>query len=346
MKRIGFACHYVINDGLEKKEGYESFRKPYVMKSTTRSYLQRVEVEQGIIRLHECVTNNLNSIDYLISALSQLPEPVRMLRISSDLFPLYTAPEAAAVDYYGSQTFLELAEKALAGIGEKARANKIRLSFHPDQWVVLGSPLDYVVDSSLEFLEYHAFVVRMMGFAKVYGDFKCNIHLSGKLGIKAFLKNFYRLSPEARRIITVENTEFGLGTLDNCLRIRKHVPIVLDIHHHWIESKGEYIQPNDRRVQLIRNSWAVSDERPVMHFSWLKENTSYHLDDSVLPDYDSLRAKYNNMQLRQHALRFYNTAARDWALGFLDRFDIMCEAKAKNIASYELYNYALEKGYL
>jgi hypothetical protein len=36
----------------------------------------------------------------------------------------------------------------------------------------------------------------------------------------------------------------------------------------------------------------------------------------------------------------WNDAVNDWALTFNDNFDIMCEAKGKNLASFKLLEHA------
>jgi len=42
----------------------------------------------------------------------------------------------------------------------------------------------------------------------------------------------------------------------------------------------------------------------------------------------------------------WNTAVNDWALGFLDQFDIMVECKSKNLGSFALAEYAKQLGVL
>jgi hypothetical protein len=41
------------------------------------------------------------------------------------------------------------------------------------------------------------------------------------------------------------------------------------------------------------------------------------------------------MKLRAHSNFYWNEACNDWALAFTD-FDIECESKAKNLASFKL----------
>jgi UV DNA damage endonuclease len=102
---------------------------------------------------------------------------------------------------------LAYCEKHYGIVGATARALDVRLSMHPGQFVVLASATEEIVERSIEEFEYHADLIRWMGYGKNWQDFKCNVHISGRqgpAGIKAALK---RLSPEARNCITIENDE-------------------------------------------------------------------------------------------------------------------------------------------
>jgi hypothetical protein len=46
-------------------------------------------------------------------------------------------------------------------------------------------------------------------------------------------------------------------------------------------------------------------------------------------------------KLRAHSNFYWNTAVNEWALSFWDQFDIMCESKAKNLASFALHKQAI-----
>jgi UV DNA damage endonuclease len=45
---------------------------------------------------------------------------------------------------------------------------------------------------------------------------------------------------------------------------------------------------------------------------------------------------YKKQKLRAHSDFFWNKTVNEWALSFNDKFDIMCESKGKNLASFEL----------
>jgi UV DNA damage endonuclease len=135
--------------------------------------------------------------------------------------------------------------------GETARANDVRLSFHPDRFVVLASDREEVVNKSIEEFEYHVDMAQFMGYGKQFQDIKINVHIRPAT---AGIRDVYnRLSPEARNTLTLENEEYTHG-LSDCLSLSDLVPDVTDIHHNWIR-EGTYIQPNDALVQRVIDSW-------------------------------------------------------------------------------------------
>jgi hypothetical protein len=50
-----------------------------------------------------------------------------------------------------------------------------------------------------------------------------------------------------------------------------------------------------------------------------------------------LESGHKKQKLRAHSDFYWNESSNDWALTFLDQFDIMCESKGKNLASFKLY---------
>jgi UV DNA damage repair endonuclease len=205
---------------------------------------------------------------------------------------------------------------------------------HPGQFTVLASENPGIVERSIEEFEYHADMARYMGYGKTFQDFKINVHISGKQGPEGIRKAYKKLSTEARNCITIENEENSHG-LDDCLTISDLVPIVLDIHHHWIKT-GDYITPLDDRVNRVVDSWRGI--RPTMHYSVSREDYLVGHDSGVKPDYASLLTEgYKKQKLRAHSDFYWNKEANQWALSFLDQFDIMCESKGKNLASHALY---------
>ena len=81
-----------------------------------------------------------------------------------------------------------------------------------------------------------------------------------------------------------------------------------------------------------------------MHYSISREDVLPTHSKQTLPKLQLLlESGLNKQKLRAHSNFYWNDAVNDWALQFLDNFDIMCESKGKNIASFELYMYHLSK---
>jgi UV DNA damage endonuclease len=220
-------------------------------------------------------------------------------------------------------------------VGELARSRDVRLSFHPGQFCVLASDNPDIVTRSIDEFEYHVDMARWMGYGKTFQDFKINVHIAGRAGTDGLRAAYQRLSPEARNTLTIENEEISYG-LDDCLRISDIVPIVMDIHHHWIR-EGEYISPQDHRVQRVIDSWRGL--RPVCHYSVSREDVLVEHSVDIMPDHKQLLTEgYKKQKLRAHSNFYWNKPVNNWAASFNEQFDIMCESKAKNLASFEFYN--------
>jgi UV DNA damage endonuclease len=334
-KRIGFACKFAeIN-----KKGEIASVEGLNTGGTTLAWAKRntrSTVEQKII---DVAKTNITNTHALIKKVATLPEPLRMLRITSDMLSFYTQEDYT--DFWHSQNTQDSLARWFAPLGETARANNVRLSFHPDQFVVLASDRDEVVNKSIEEFEYHADMVRWMGYGKQFQDFKTNVHISGRRGPQGIREVYGRLSPEARNTLTLENEEYTHGLTD-CLSLSDLVPTVMDIHHNWIR-EGTYIDCNDDLAKKVIDSWRGI--RPTLHYSVSREDVLTQHPRHILPDHGALITEgYNKQKLRAHSDFYWNDAVNDWALTFLDNFDMMCESKAKNLASYQLYERAKTNG--
>jgi len=334
-KRIGFACKWAeIN-----KKGEIASTEGLNTGGTTMAWAKRNTrsiVEEKIINVAK---TNITNTHALIKKVATLPNELRMLRITSDMLSFYTHEDYT--DFWQSNDVQNMLSKWFAPLGETARNNDVRLSFHPDQFVVLASARPEVVNKSIEEFEYHVDMARWMGYGQKFQDIKINVHISGRLGPDGIRAAYKRLSPEARNALTIENEEMT-HDLHTVLEIADLVPIVMDIHHHWVNC-GEYIEPTDYRVQKVINSWR--GRRPTMHYSVSREDCLIAHPRDKRPARDALmESGHNRQKLRAHSDYFWNDSVNDWALTFLDNFDIMCESKGKNLASFKLYEKAKHNG--
>jgi UV DNA damage repair endonuclease len=331
IKRIGFACKF---SELNSKGEVCSVRE-LTTGGTTRAWINRQSRSAAEEKILEISKQNILNTHALVKKVSSLEPSLRMVRLTSDMLPFYTMD--GWQEFWQDKSMQDNLARWFSPIGETARANDVRLSFHPDQFVVLASDREEVVNKSIEEFEYHTDMVRWMGYGKTFQDFKVNVHISGRKGPQGIRDVYNRLSPEARNTLTLENEEYTHG-LSDCLSLSDLVPTVLDIHHNWIR-EGNYISHNDDLVKQVIDSWR--GVRPTMHYSVSREDVLTSHSTTRLPDHGALISEgYNKQKLRAHSDYFWNDAVNDWALTFYDKFDIMCEAKGKNLASFKLLEHA------
>jgi UV DNA damage endonuclease len=338
-KRIGFACKWIDHagqvDGIKPKDD----AKRYNTGSTTVAWLNRQSSDVAEQKLWDLMKQNIESTRLLVERVGTLDENLRMVRLSSDILPVYTEPSWSW--FWRLPNVRAYCERAFGEVGAVARENGVRLSMHPGQFCVLASDNPDIVNRSIEEFEYHADMARWMGYGQEYQDFKINVHIAGRAGpagIKAALK---RLTPEARNCITIENDEISWG-IEDSLELVEDLALVLDIHHHWVKT-GEYIEANDDRVKRVIDSWR--GVRPVIHYSISREDVIVGHATDTFPSLSSLmESGHKKGKLRAHSNFYWNTAVNEWALSFNEKFDIMCESKAKNLASFALYEQAKKLG--
>ena len=328
-KRIGFCCKWL--DSPDEVAGMKVNAKNRELngRSTTMRWL-REHADEAEQRQWDIMNHNARAALLMVERVGSLPVDLRQVRLGSEMLQGYTEP--SWIDWWQQRDVQDHLARIFAPIGQRARELDVRLSFHPGQFCVLASESDEIVERSILEFEYHVDMARWMGYGAAWHDhgFKINVHLSGKGGPAKFLQTLGRMTPEARNLITIENDEMSNG-LDVTLAVGDRVALVLDIHHHWVNT-GEYIDPMEDRVKRVHDSWR--GVRPVLHYSVSREDYLVGHDAGQRPDLSQLLANgYKKQQLRAHSDFYWNTAVNDWAMQFRDQFDIQCESKAKNLAS-------------
>lgn len=236
---------------------------------------------------------------------------IQMYRFSSKLVPLGTHPELRGWDYISD---LKIGFKE---IGEFVKENKMRVSFHPDHYTLLNSPREDVLYSSIRDLQHHHDMLEAMGL-----DHRAKLvtHVGGgykdkDTALERFAENWHRVPEDIRKRLVLENDDrtFTLSeVLALCKRLR--IPMVLDVHHHRCNNKGEELA---EFLEEVFATWEGTGLAPKLHISSsrsAKDIRSHH--DFVEPGdlYEVLRE-----------------AAR-----FTDGIAVMVEAKQKDKAMLEL----------
>ena len=334
--RLGYCCVY--RPPLPNPEEVQRFN----LSGTTITALSRMERTDAFEKVLALVARNIAALEAHMRRVATAAPLERMLRIGSDVLPAYTHPVARWM--YAEPIMRELIEDGLGQVGEVARAGGVRLSMHPGPFCVLASPNPRAVENGVAEFEYHADLMRWLGLAGGWHPLGAhvNIHVgSSATGVEGFRAGLARLSSDARGLVTVENDEVQFG-LDALLPLADSLPLVLDLHHHWVHTRGDYIQPDDPRIARVAASWRGA--RPVSHISVSREDALPGHPANRLPDYAALAAAGATVrELRAHSDMMWNLAVNDWVAAHLAWTDIEVEAKLKNLASHQLAEHVRER---
>ena len=169
-------------------------------------------------------------------------------------------------------------------VGDYIKANDLRVSFHPDQFVVLNSPDAGIVRRSVQELVYQGSMLDLMGLD---GTAKLQIHVGGlygdrELALRRFGAVYATLPAAVRARVVVENDD-RLFPLRDCLQLHAAtgVPILFDNFHHECLHHGE---PMAEALRLAAATWhPTADGVPMMDYSSqaLGERKGKHTNDLV-----------------------------------------------------------------
>jgi UV DNA damage endonuclease len=150
-------------------------REPVRFRTTTVKALSRLPRTEQLNRLSDICLHNTRSLLFALETVQRLG--IGAFRIMSPLFPRMTHPEAG----YRLDDLPEAAAilQTMAAVREYRRRHDIRLSFHPDQFVVLSSPRPEVVVNSVRELEYLGWLSELAGAEVI------NLHGGGVYGDKS-----------------------------------------------------------------------------------------------------------------------------------------------------------------
>lgn len=335
--RLGFCCTFIpdADPAHRTLKAAKDAAKLMNLGTVTMAHLQRLGPAERRKKLEDVVRHNLAALERQIAWVAARPPLERLLRMASSLLPGYTHP--TAVPLYAEPSLRALIEAGLARIGERARAGGVRLSMHPGPFCIIASRNPNAQANGIAELEYHAEAMAMLGYGSGWHPqgAHVNIHVGGREpGIDGFRENLSLISETARNLLTVENDESLFG-LDAVLRLGERIPVVLDLHHHWVESRGAYLEPDDPRIQAVIASWR--GVRPVSHISVSRESLLPDHDPAALPDYAALSESGHSWRdLAAHSDLMWNEAVNALVARHLAWSDFEIEAKGKNQASVPL----------
>jgi UV DNA damage endonuclease len=254
-------------------------------RTTTARILAALPRQAQLAKISAICLANATSLLQAVQAVDRLG--IGAFRVSSPLLPRMTHPEVG----YDLEDLVDMdAISALfAATKDFAAVRGIRLSLHPDQFVVLSSPRPEVVANSRRELEYHGFLAAALGAEVI------NIHAGGVYGDKNlaldnFTRAFSELSPQVAGCLTLENDDVSYTVADLLPLCEKlAIPLVYDVHHHRCNPDGLTVEEATR---LAAATWRGRGQEQYCHLSspragWGKGDPKPHADYIDLADFPS-----------------------------------------------------------
>ena len=297
---LGYAC---INMTL-------SGQKPKV--TTNRSMIKKTFTEKGIDYAGEL--GMLNAADLGRILRWNVENGIKVFRLSSEFFPW-----ASEYKFEDLPQYLRI-KTLLAGAGNYAKSNGMRLTCHPGPFNVLVSPHKHVVDNTITDLRIHGEIFDMLGLERSPYN-KINIHCNGVYGDKQsamdrFCKNFELLPESVQTRLTVENDDkASMYSVKDLMYIHERIgiPIVFDYHHHKF-CTGDLSE--QEALELAISTWPEGI-KPIVHYS---ESKALH---------------EGNESLKPQAHSDYINDLPDL---YGNDVDVMVEAKAKELSILPFIN--------
>jgi|TARA_B110000858_G_scaffold57183_2_gene66663 UV DNA damage endonuclease len=286
-------------------------QKPPVFSS--RSIILKTFETKGIEFLKKKIIANLNDTLKLIEWNEE--NGIKVFRLSSDLFPHKSNPLAPEYSF-------DFAKNLLKQIGDKSREYNQRLTFHPGQYNVIGTPTREVFLKTCNDLKYHADVLDLMEMDQ---NSVMVIHAGGvykdkQKTIERWCSQYNELPENVKPRIVLENCEKNFSIID-CLEVSKriNIPVVFDTHHFecykLLHPNEKFLEPKEYMKDVLE-TWSKRRIKPKFHVSEQGSGKCGHHSDYIeeIPDYLLEIPKLYNINI-----------------------DIMIEAKMKEQAIFKLY---------
>ena len=284
---------------------------PKVTSSSTLTYARYTKLNNSIDKINklkEVTRSNIEDLEKILRY--NIENNIHFYRITSNLIPLGTHPEVN----FKYRTYFK---KDFEYIGKIIKDNNMRVDTHPDQFNVINSLRDEVVENTIKSLKFQSQLFDDIN----YKNGKMVIHIGSSQGgkeesIKRFVNNLKYFPKEVVSRLILENDDkvfSARDVLDICKSVK--LPMVLDVHHHICKNDGEKLSDI---INEVFDTWKNEELPPKIHFSSPKEfdNDRKHadfIDSKSFMDFIYLAKEKSNRN-----------------------FDIMIEAKKKDLALLKL----------
>jgi UV DNA damage endonuclease len=308
--RLGFAVKVLADGGLPSHDARRSQSRPHLRHSLValRAILDRLERDD-----------------------------IRMYRMATALAPYASHPD---LPQFHDQV-AECAED-LAAVGALARERDIRLSTHPGQYAVLNSDRAEVQAAAAAEVEVQAALLDAMGLGP---EAVVVLHVGGTAGgrdaaLERFERGLERLSEAARARLVIENDDRAFGVADVlALARRTALRVVFDVLHHRCHDPAA--MPGAEALAAALDTWPAGVV-PKVHFS----SPRLDVEERKVRAGRRIERRLVLPPLRAHAdlvdPMAFERFLRDSAGG--RSFDVMLEAKAKDVALLRLRAQLADRG--
>ena len=208
--------------------------------------------------LREKTSNNLACLKKVLEF--NVKNNLLFFRIGSGLVP-FASHQVCQDDWFN------FFKPEFKKIGDYIKKNKIRISMHPDQFVVLNALDKKIVKKSIKEINYHCLVLDLM---ELNSQAKVQIHVGGvyqekQKSIARFIENYLELKPEIKKRLVLENDHLSYS-LKDCLLINKqtNIPIVFDLYHHQCLNNRETVS---QAISQANQTWQKKDGQLMVDYS-------------------------------------------------------------------------------
>lgn len=246
---IGLCCQYL--EPFTKRNGSVEYKN--ILNENGLQYSQYLKGKYSNFQIESAWVNNCENLYNIIVKLQS--EGFNLFRFSSSLLPLY---DSVSNLLYNCTAVKDLLQKTGAFI----KSHNMRLTTHPDQFVVLSSNKPEVIEKSIRMLDHHAWVMDQMELDQA-PFYAINIHGGTKGNINILIESINKLSSSVKKRLTLENDErsYNVKELYNVYE-STGVPICWDSHHHSFNSAD---LSNEDALALCKKSWG--NIKPLTHLS-------------------------------------------------------------------------------
>lgn len=277
-----------------------------VTSSSTLTYTRYLKLnkEDRLKKLKEVTYSNIEALEKILRY--NIDNSIHFYRMTSNFIPLATHPDVM-------WDYLKYFKKDLEYIGKLIKDNNLRVDAHPDQFNVINSDRESVVENTLRTLNMQVDLFEAMN----YEQGKLVIHIGGAEGGKdialdRFINNLKNFPKRITDRLILENDDKTFNAKE-VLQIceKTNLPMVFDIHHHNCNNCEEDIKS---LLPQIFKTWEDEELVPKIHFSSPRE---FEKDRKHADYIDANR-------FLEFIYKAKESVNKD--------FDIMIEAKKKDIA--------------